>query len=428
MAVKRGNYKPKKVTSKGYVGGIILLVVLIVLGIVYLTNDAKTTENEVTSAPATTETAEEPIKETSETAEEGFVLLDSVEPTLQGHNGYFTQEENGQKIWGRDKEFADTWCNSDTAVDGLKTFLGNQVYAVPASAITGAPVPEGQEDPTVYVQLYGYSPNVVDSDGFVRNISIWLRQEYTGKRIYVFDTQEELDEAQQAWDAGQAILNGTSDTTNALIVNGRLVTGGYPKFKDGECYIPLVYVASAVNPDLYANNTQTGVLTIPLQGCYAGATISVPYSLGSPGVYKSATFEAGNYYANLGEGATDDVYWTDNFTIGEGNACYVPASELSRYTGWYIYSDGKSVHVVTDETDVSDLFVLDTRGNRTAENQTINDGNTIIKYTDPNDEKLYNMMRDDGTLDENGDFVVDYEDSTTGIIEKQIEERGGDNE
>lgn len=202
----------------------------------------------------------------------------------------------------------------------------------------------------------------------------------------------------------------------------------YPKFKDGECYIPLVYVASAVNPDLYANNTQTGVLTIPLQGCYAGATISVPYSLGSPGVYKSATFEAGNYYANLGEGATDDVYWTDNFTIGEGNACYVPASELSRYTGWYIYSDGKSVHVVTDETDVSDLFVLDTRGNRTAENQTINDGNTIIKYTDPNDEKLYNMMRDDGTLDENGDFVVDYEDSTTGIIEKQIEERGGDNE
>lgn len=417
------NYKsPKKRGTKGYAIGITVLAVAFVLAVLYLAFRPRTTE--VPDAPETAETAvtepvEEPTPETYETATEGFVLLPSSEPTLQGHNGYFTQEDNGQKIWERDKKFADEWCTEDTAVDGLKTFLGNQVYAVPASSITGTPVPEGQEDPTVYVQLYGYSPNVVDADGYVRNISIWMRQEYTGKRIYVFDTQEDLDAAQKAWDAGQAILNGTSDVKGALIVNGRLVDGGYPKLKDGEWYIPLTYVASVVNPDLYYNDTEKGVLTIPLQGCYAGATISVPYSLGAPGIYKDSTFEAGNYSASLGEGSEDDTYWTDTFTIGEGNACYVPASELSRYTGWYIYSDGSSVHVVTDETDLSDLFVLDTRGNRAAANQTQNDGKTIVKYTDPNDEKLYNMMRDDGTIDENGDFTVDYEDSTTGIIEKQ---------
>lgn len=426
------NYQsPKKKGTRGYVLGIFLLLALLILGILYMIfrpQPNETTDEKQNPSVSTQETAAESTPETSESATQGFVLLPSSEPTLQGHNGYFTQEDNGQKIWERDKEFADKWCTSDTAVVGLKTFLGNQVYAVPTSSITGNPVPEGQEDPTVYVQLYGYSPNIVDADGYVRNISIWLRQEYTGKRIYVFGTQEELDAAQQSWDTGQAILNGTSDTKGALIVNGRLVEGGYPKFTDGEWYIPLTYVASVVNPDLYYNNTEDGVLTIPLQGNYAGATISVPYSIGAPGVYKAATFEAGNYNASLGEGTEGDVFWTDQFTIGQGNACYVPASELSRYTGWYIYTDGSSVHVVTDETDLSNLFVLDTRGNRAAANQSQNDGKTIIKYTDPNDEKLYNMMLDDGTIDENGDFTVDYEDSQTALIEQQAAKQGDNND
>lgn len=423
------NYQsPKRKGTKGYVIGIVLLLALLILGILYMTFRSQPKETPVDdkeSIVATVETATEATPETSESASQGFVLLPSSEPTLQGHNGYFTQEDNGQKIWERDKEFADKWCTEDTAVAGLKTFLGNQVFAVPASSITGNAVPEGQEDPTVYVQLYGYSPNVVDADGYVRNISIWMRQEYTGKRIYVFDTQEDLDAAQKAWDAGQAILNGTSDVKGALIVNGRLVDGGYPKLEDGEWYIPLTYVASVVNPDLYYNDTEKGVLTIPLQGSYAGATVSVPYSIGAPGLYKASTFEAGNYNASLGEGADGDSFWTDQFTIGQGNACYVPASELSRYTGWYIYSDGSSVHVVTDDTDLSDLFVLDTRGNRAAANQTQNDGKTIIKYTDPNDEKLYDMMLDDGTIDENGDFTVDYNDSQTAIIEKQAKQGDG---
>lgn len=422
--MKHNRRPPKRPSTGSYIAIIVFLVVLFVLGALYMgfhsnSSQTDTVETPETAAPVT-ESESSPA--TSESAETGFVLLESAEPTLQGHNGYFTQEENGQKIWERDKAFADEWCTSATAVDGLKTFLGNQVYAVPASSITGDAVPEGQEDPTVYVQLYGYSPNVVDADGYVRNISIWLRQEYTGKRIYVFDTQEDLDAAQQAWDAGQVILNNTSDTKNALIVNGRLVDGGHPKFEDGECYIPLTYVASAVNPDLYYNDTEKGILTVPLQGFYAGSTISVPYSIGAPGVYKKSTFEAGNYNASLGEGTDADVYWTDQFTIGEGNACYVPASELSRYTGWYIYSNGDSVHIVTDETDLSDLFILDTRGNRAATNQTQNDGKTIVKYTDPNDEKLYDMMLNDGTIDENGDFTVDYNDSQTAIIEQQIKQ------
>ena len=239
-----------------------------------------------------------------------------------------------------------------------------------------------------------------------------MRQEFTGKRIYVFETNEELEDAQKAWDNGQAILNGEVSDENALIVNGRLVTGANVQNVDEEWYIPLLYVASVVNPDLYVNNTEAQTLTIPLQGTYAGATITVPYALRGVGSQAATdTFEAGNYNSNLGEGTSNEVYWTDTFRAGDGNACYVPASELSRYTGWYIYTNGNTIHVVTDETDVSDLFVLDTRGNRTAENQIGNDGDAIIKYTDPFDPTLHDMMEEDGVIDKDGNFVEDYQKS-----------------
>lgn len=408
--------KSKRYGPKNYILpmiGIVLAFIAVAVGFSLLTHREATPD----SAPIATAETAEPTPEpsapaTEETASADFVLLDSAEPTLQGHNGYFTQEENGEKIWERDKRFADEWCTDDTAVEGLKTFLGNQVYAVATSAIVGAENVDPSNDETVYIQLYGYSPNVVDADGYVRNTSIWMRQEFTGKRIYVFETNEELEDAQKAWDNGQAILNGEVSDENALIVNGRLVTGANVQNVDGEWYIPLLYVASVVNPDLYVNNTEAQTLTIPLQGTYAGATITVPYALRGVGSQAATdTFESGNYNSNLGEGTSNDVYWTDTFRAGDGNACYVPASELSRYTGWYIYTNGSAVHVVTDETDVSDLFVLDTRGNRTAENQIGDDGDTIIKYTDPFDPTLHDMMEEDGVIDEDGNFVEDYQES-----------------
>lgn len=399
--MKKSKYRSPNRESQKYIIGIFGLVVafvlmLVILGVTQNRGGAPDSGSTSSGSIAESHSESESTDTENEDAEE-FYLLESAEPTLQGHNGYFTQEENGEKIWERDKRFAATWCVDANAVPDLRTFLGNQVYAVPASAITNTPVPNGQEDPTVYVQLYGYSPNIVDNDGYVRNTSVWMRQEKTGKRIYVFDTQEELDAARDAWNQGQAILNGDDDTEGVLIVNGRLVTGGYPQYVDGEWYIPLVYAAYAANPDLFRNDTQNSVLTIPLQGHYAGATVSVPYSLGSPGIPKTDSFEAGNYSANLGEGTADENYWSDEFRTGDGNACYVPASELSRYTGWYIYTNGKSVHVVTDDTDLSDMFLLNDQGNRSAANQTETGSDTIVKYTNPDDERLAAMMEADSS-------------------------------
>lgn len=325
------------------------------------------------SIPATPEPTQNPVQQND------FTLLESKEPTMQGHNGYFTQEFAGEPAIQWDENFAEKWATSEYAVEGLKTFLGNQVYCVPISAMTEEAPSENEE--MVYFQLYGYTPNVVDPDGYVRNTRIWLRQEWTGKRIYPFDTEDELRFAQECWDAGQAILNGGEAPEHAVLVNGRLLKGYSYQEKDGELYVPLRQIAQVVNKDLFYDSTELGILTVPLQGANVGNCVTVPYGLMNPG-----TFTAGGTY-DLGEAGGENA-WTDTFQCGYDASCYVPVSELSRYTGWFIYSNGESLHIVTDETDVSDMFVLADQGNRSAEQQLQGGGQTVTKYLNPNEVVL----------------------------------------
>ena len=103
--------KSKRYGPKNYILpmiGIVLAFIAVAVGFSLLTHREATPD----SAPIATAETAEPTPEpsapaTEETASADFVLLDSAEPTLQGHNGYFTQEENGEKIWERDKRFAD---------------------------------------------------------------------------------------------------------------------------------------------------------------------------------------------------------------------------------------------------------------------------------------------------------------------------------
>ena len=93
------NYQsPKKKGTRGYVLGIFLLLALLILGILYMIfrpQSNETADEKQNPTVSTQETAAESTPETSESATQGFVLLPSSEPTLQGHNGYFTQEDNG---------------------------------------------------------------------------------------------------------------------------------------------------------------------------------------------------------------------------------------------------------------------------------------------------------------------------------------------
>lgn len=365
-------------------------VIAIVVVSIYGSDSTEKPASSLPTSESVPASSEPPIEAVNR---KDFTLLESAEPTMQGHNGYFTQEFAGELAIDWDKAFAEKWATPENAVEGVQTFLGNQVYCVPLSALTEEAPSEDEE--MVYIQLYGYTPNVVDPDGYVRNTRIWMRQEWTGMRIYPFETEDELRYAQECWDAGQAILKGGAAPERAILVNGRLLKGYTYQEKDGEIYVPLRQIAQVVNKDLFYDNTDLGMLTVPLQGVNVGNCVTVPY-----GILNDKTFTAGGTY-DLGEYGSENA-WSDTFQSGYDALCYVPVSELSRYTGWFIYSNGETIHIVTDETDESGLFVLAAQGNRSAEQQTQNGGQTITKYLNPNEVVLPEEAGSEAAAEETG--------------------------
>ena len=405
--------------KKTYIVAIIATVLIFIVGIVLFvlsirSNRAGAEETPApTSTPAPTATPDpndiaNDIAQNTDAdikAEPGeFVVIeDPTKPTLCGKLADAITE---------DEKYVASLCTEETAVPGLTTFLGNQVYAIPLSALDQ--IPEGADGDTLYVQLYGERPNTVDWDGFIFDYWTWTRQEHTGTRIYVFNYQTDIDKAQLAWDKGQKILNGEDDgPVDGIVLNGRLLDSVFTTIVDGELYIPLAPVAEAFDAGRFYNNQHNFQLTIPIEQTDYRLSLLVPYNpYLRPGDEHTSEyyFTAGNTDPNCGE------LWEDKFRMGDGDACYVPAKELTRYTGWKISYNGRVTSIVTDARDVSDLFVLDTQGNRSAHSQLLS-SNRVTKYTDPEDivaimpDETYNEIY--GTPETASDAETDTDSQTS---------------
>lgn len=352
--------------------GIVVTVGIIVASCMYLSGGRKPADSSLQESAQTEKTTTDPSSGQAESEiDTPFLLLESKEPTLQGKTGYFDELYQGTQSYLEYKKFADEFCTEDTAVEGIKTVAGNQVYETQVEGL----------DPQ-YFQLFGYTPDYVDQDGWMSDMTL-VRQEFTGKRIYILPTQEKVDEYKDQWDKGQAILSGKeSGTKGDIIVNGRYIAKAKYIDVSGEYYIPLINVSEAVNESLYSVDIDNSIVYVPIHRTDGYTTLGVPYGATLPGsTHYTDFFTAGDEYGATGEP------WTEQFQTGDGMECYVPASELSRYTGWYIYSNGNVISIVTDETEVTDMFVLNTQGNRSAEEQ-LKDGDTVVKNTDLFDENL----------------------------------------
>lgn len=367
---------------------IIFIVLLVAAFIFIMFRLSNSSDNSAQSeASATKETAQSTDKTVADNEPKEFVLLESKEPTLQGKVGYFTEKFDGEEAYLISKESIDGLATEENKVQGLKTFIGNQVYQIPSS---GDSVP-------IYFQLCGYTLCRVDTDGYIDDFSS-LRQEFTGKRIYVADSEDDLAKLQSEWDNGQKILNGEENGKyGSIIVNGRLIENASFIEVNGDYYVPLTYVGKAVNSRTYSVNPTTSKLYLPMEFSEGVYTIEIPYQSTAVGsTHTNGYFSAGNDSPFLGD------TWEDKFRTGDTNQCYVPVSELSRYTGWYIYSNGNVISIVSDEPDVSDLFVLNTQGNRSAEAQ-LNNGNTITKVTDPSNPNYAPSTESSGEEAQNAD-------------------------
>ena len=302
-----------------------------------------------------------------------FTLLESKAPTWQGVNEYVVG----------DSASAQSVCNETSCLEGVTTFTGHQVYQI-----------EEDGEPK-YLILYGTDIQYVDAKGWMPNLA-FCRKEWSGERIYVLDTQRQVDEYTKAWQAGQDILSGKEKADKGtIIVNGRLISGYEFIESDGEIYVPLTPIARAIDPCSFNENSEGKYIQFSVYRPDGYECLMVPYGQTQVGSYhfESQKFSSGNFFEEHGE------VWSDMFQHGDGGRlCYVTASELSRYTGWYIYSSGDIVSIESSKLDVTSNFVLNTQGSQSLEEQLKRGGSAEI--TVDNDFYLGNKEEIDRLTEE----------------------------
>lgn len=340
-----------------------------------------------------------------------FKILPSQEPTNQGKSNYSQQIYDGallQKDFN--KQYVEEVATDEYAVPDTKTIFGNQVYKAAGAFESAMPSKK-------YYQFYGNDVSWCDEDGWTDNIYL-VRKEFTGERIYVVRSNQELDEYNEAWEKGQKILNGEeTGSSGDIILNGRLLSCKY-QFVNGEYYIPLKDVGEAFNSEACKIDKDNSILYLPLETGIGLVTLGVPYTqFGTAGAI-STTFTASEITNK------DYPEWTDNFHIGATSSCYVPQSEVSRYAGWYFYTNGDVLSIVTDDLSVNNNFVLYVQKDRSAKDQVAENG-IIIRSSNQYDTS---EIADDEDESEDIDDDNMEVDNDTSIDNENITDDGNVNE
>lgn len=307
----------------------------------------------------------EPVKKT-------FKLLESESPTLQGHVGVKVGlDEEGNELWKQSLQLANQYCTPESLVEGKTTAIGNHVYRVPVEYSWGEAGEGNEKNETTEIQLSGLTP----ISPYGENQYLLSRQEWTGLKIHMLDYDEEKEAFEKQWEKGQSILNEEIDAEpGTIIVDGRYLPGSkFVKVED-ELFIPLAPVSEFSMLGDFRNDVDNSTLTVPYSTASGFGICRVPYDIGkragSPN--NTQTFKA------LVNGEQVD------FRIGDSRDCYVPASELSRYTGWYIYTNDDIINIVTDELNVSNLAMVKKTGATDLPiEMQIEQGGPIVQHYDP---------------------------------------------
>lgn len=351
--------------------GVIFVFCVAAFTIVFLSRKEKNPSEQDTQTASSTvvEPTEEPE---TESEEKTFRLLESKSPTLQGNVGVkIGLDEEGNEIWEQSLLLANQYCTSESLVEGKSTAIGNHVYRVPAEYSWGEAGGMSSGKEIEEIQLSGLTP----ISPYGENQYHLARQEWTGLKIYMFDYDEEKEAFEKQWEKGQSILNNeVIAEPGTIIVDGRYLPGSKFVKVDNEFFIPLAPVSEFSMLGDFRDDVKKHTLTVPYSTISGFGICRVPYDVSnSPGSQNNTQkFE----FLINGEQV--------NFRIGDGSDCYVPASELSRYTGWYIYTNDDIINIVTDELNVSNLAMVKKTGATDLPiDMQLELGGSIIQHYDP---------------------------------------------
>lgn len=217
---------------------------------------------------------------------------------------------------------------------------------------------EGQNG-SIYYIINGYDVlnlnvfrNIPDDAGYL------LRKEDSSERIRLFNTQEELDKATQAWTSGQEILSDPSkEVPNGIILDGCLLDNAtWQADENGNIVIPLSTISTDFSDGTFVSTT--GVLHIPtFEGC-GSPSVEIPSTKAKNYDVELLAFEidpdAGTWnYSSIPDGGL----WKATLPLAN-NSFNMDVASASQLTGWTFSFDGTMLNIVTEPCNVTNNFML----------------------------------------------------------------------
>ncbi|MEG1640645.1 MAG: hypothetical protein RR415_12745 [Ruthenibacterium sp.] len=270
-------------------------------------------------------------------------LLTTKQPSALGTSGILENRIDDKTTVRERRQIDRSKLNAlvDDNGEGIKTASGHQIYQYEIN------------DETSQVILSGYRPVTVQNARITDTVALQtLRKEDTCDRVYLFHNKDAFEAKQKSWDEGAALLKDEAIPDGRfIIVNGCLISDIETVTDDeGSLCVPIRSIATrCVPPSVYDD-----VYLFLTVSASDNNLIQIPS--------ENVDFSVQEYLKVNGDKWTYDCpyypQWSDEFCIPVGDDMLMPVSDVSRIFGWKVYTCGNAVHIVTDDTDYNDNFIL----------------------------------------------------------------------
>lgn len=338
----------------------------------------------------------------------------SSKPVAENKRSFQEIVYDGDSMVGR-AEYADL-TNFKSEQDAYRDELGlTKAYTESGPMIyaTGHQVYSSQSDEYRYI-ISGYSP-IKLYEGNIQDTT-FIREEGSGERIYVFPNKSEEAAFQDDWDSGQRILSGqTNGEHGDVVVDGRLIHSQYSE-KDGQMYLDLVEVASAVDSSLYYSEEQGYIYVRPNEF----VTVQVPTNAANSQQKKVMHVTGDKFTFSSWAG---DSFSITNIPVLDYDTTLISVENASKMFGWRMYTDGDVLSIVSDPLNVTNKTAIYTSGSMGLTSVLEKDefGNEVINTYDSNGT-LISSTPFDGTLPENSE--AELEESESEVADSESETVG----
>lgn len=345
---------------------------------------------------ASSEVVSSKVASSAPEQERGFEEIVFDGPSMVGQAEYdqLTYFKNEQDAYKGDLELV----KANTETGPMIYATGHQVYC-------------SQADEYRYI-LSGYSP-IKLYEGRISDTT-FIREEGSGERIYVFPNPSEEAAFQDDWDSGQRILTGkTNGEHGSIVVDGRLIHSKYTEM-DGEIYLNLVEVASAVDGSIHYSEEKGYVAVRPNEF----VTVQVPTNAANSSQNKVFHVSGGKFTFSSWAG---DSFSIDNIPVLDYDTTLISAENVSRMFGWRMYTDGDVLSIVSDPLNVTNKTVVYTSGSMGLTSVLEKDefGNEVVNTYDSNgtliSSKPFNgVLGNETTEDSDANIASKSSDETVG--------------